>query len=86
MKVSGQSKEKSSKDGSNYNKLDEDTKTKIEQILLLLYMFRDSFYHERLMTINSLPRSYLIQQIWDDLNKLCHVILTHCKVNTLEPK
>lgn len=50
LKVSGQPQEKSSKDGSSYSDLDEDTKTEIaiEQILFLLDKFcvGDSFYHE----------------------------------------
>ena len=73
LKFPGQPQENLSNDGSKYNNLDEDTKTKIEQILFLLDEFcvGDAFYHELSMTIDGLPRSYLVKQCRDDLNKMC---------------
>ena len=70
-----QPQENLSNDGSKYNNLDEDTKTKIEQILFLLDKFcvGDAFYHELSMTIDGLPRSYLVKQCRDDLNKMYHI-------------
>ena len=61
--------------GSKYNNLPEEEKEKIEQILFLLDKFcvGDAFYHELTMTIEGLPRSYLVKQCRDNLNKLCHI-------------
>ena len=33
----------------------------------------DALYHELTMTIDGLPRSYLVKQCRDDLNKMCHI-------------
>ena len=33
----------------------------------------DSFYHEISMITDSLPRSYLVKQCHDQLNKMCHI-------------
>lgn len=51
---------------------------KVEQILYLLDKFcvSDEFYHEFSMIENGLPRSYLIKQCRNDLDKLCHVTPT----------
>ena len=60
---------------TNYSKLFEEDKIQIEEILYLLDKFcvGDSFYHELIMVIEGLPRSYLIQQCRSELNKLCHI-------------
>lgn len=60
---------------TNYSKLFEEDKIQIEEILYLLDKFcvGDSFYHELIMVIGGLPRSYLIQQCRSELNKLCHI-------------
>ena len=62
-------------EGSRYINLPEQEKGKIEQILFLLDKFcvGDAFYHELTMTFESLPRSYLVKQCRDDLNKICHI-------------
>lgn len=75
LKVSEQPQEKSSNEGSKYKNLDEEAKTKIEQILLLLDKFcvSDAFSHELTMTVDGLPRSYLVKQCRDELNKMCHI-------------
>ena len=54
---------------------EEDPKTKTEQMLFLLdkICVGDAFYHELSMTINGLPRSYLVYQCQDDLDKMCHI-------------
>jgi len=73
LQVSNNTKEKPQ--GSKYQNLSQDEKQKIEQILFLLdkYCVGDAFYHELSMTFNGLPRSYLVKQCQDDLNKLCHI-------------
>ena len=85
MKVPGQPQEKSSNDGSKYN-LHEDTKTKIDQILFLLDIFcvGDACYHKLSMTIDDLPRSYLVKQCRDNLSKMCHIDPLQGKYNEAE--
>ena len=60
---------------SKYNKLSEEDQIQIEQILYLLDKFcvGDSFNHELTMVTEGLPRSYLIQQCRNELNKVCHI-------------
>ena len=55
--------------------LSDEDKTKIEQVLFLLDKFcvGDSFYHELTMTVNGLPKSYLVKQRRDQLNEICHI-------------
>jgi len=55
--------------------LTDEDKTKIEQVLFLLDKFcvGDSFYHELTMTVNGLPKSYLVKQRRDQLNNICHI-------------
>ena len=50
-------------------------KKKVEQILFLLDKFcvGDSFYHEMSMITDHLPRSYLVKQCHEQLNKMCHI-------------
>ena len=49
--------------------------SRIETILYLLDKFcvSDEFYHELSMIENGIPRSYLIKQCRNNLDKLCHV-------------
>ena len=65
---------------SNENdKLSEKDKAKIENTLFLMGKFAvgDNFIHELSMLPGSnLPRSYLIKQKSDDLNKLCSISIT----------
>ena len=59
-----------------YNSLSEEEKRKVEQISPLLvrqFCVGDSFYHEISMITDSLPRSYLVNQCRDQLNKMCHI-------------
>ena len=60
---------------NRYNSLTEQEKTQIEEILFVLDKFcvSDSFYHEFNVITNGLPKSYLIQQCRNDLNKLCRI-------------
>lgn len=59
---------------THYSKLSEEDKIQIQEILYLLDKFcvGDSFYHELTMVTDGLPRSYLIQQCRNELNKVCH--------------
>lgn len=52
--------------------------SRVEKILYLLDKFcvSDEFYHELSMIENGVPRSYLIKQCKNNLNKLCHVTST----------
>jgi len=82
-----QIKLKSMHDGSNhtlnygtptsggYAKLDEDGKNKVEQLLFLLDKFcvGDEIHHELSMIADGIPRSYLIKQARNDLNKTYHI-------------
>ena len=63
-------------DGVNdkgFDALPQSEKEKVEEILFLLDKFyvSDEFYHEVTMIVDSLPRSYLIKQRRDQLNKMC---------------
>ncbi|KAJ7384006.1 hypothetical protein OS493_024017 [Desmophyllum pertusum] len=55
--------------------LNDEDKSKIEQILFLLDKFcvGDSFYHELTMAVSGLPKSYLVKQRRDQLNDICHI-------------
>ena len=52
-------------------------KANVERILFLLDKFcvGDCFYHELTTVIDGLPKSYLVKQRRDQLNKICHVTL-----------
>jgi hypothetical protein len=58
-----------------FDALSDDEKSKVEKILFLLDIFcvGDYFYHELTMMCGDLPRSYLVKQKRDQLNKLCHI-------------
>ena len=73
LQVSQESRQNA--EGSKYSNLPEQDKEKIEQILFLLDKFcvGDAFYHELTMIFDGLPRSYLVKQCRDDLNKMCHL-------------
>jgi hypothetical protein len=58
-----------------FDALSDDDKSKVEKVLFLLDRFcvGDHFYHELSMVINGLPKSYLVKQRRDQLNKMCHI-------------
>ncbi|CAB4040368.1 Hypothetical predicted protein, partial [Paramuricea clavata] len=60
---------------SGFDALSVDDKSKVEKVLFLLDRFcvGDHFYHELSMVINGLPKSYLVKQRRDQLNKMCHI-------------
>ena len=60
---------------STFSTLLEEEKKRVEQILFLLDKFcvGDNFYHELSMTVDGLPRSYLVKQCRQDLNSMCHL-------------
>ena len=66
-----------------FNALSQSDKEKVEEILFILDKFcvNDEFYHEVSMLDNSLPKSYLIKQRRDQLNKLCHISRTPGEVD-----
>lgn len=63
-----------------YKDLPEDKKEKVKSVLFALDKFcvGEAAYHELTMTPGgqSLPRSYLIKQCKEELNKLCHITRT----------
>ena len=65
-----------------FDALSDDKKSRVEKILFPLDKFcvGDCFYHELTMMWGDLPRSYLVKQKRDQLNKLCHITLL--QVNT----
>ena len=54
-----------------YEKLAQDDKNKIEQVLFLMDKFcvGDEVYHELTMYTEDLPKSYLVKQLRSNLNK-----------------
>lgn len=68
------------KEKRSYKDLLEEEQKKVKSILYLLDKFciGDNSYHELTMSPGGedLPRSYLIKQCKDDLNKLCHITRT----------
>ena len=72
---SSNSTSQSAEGEDRYSSSSEDEKRKVEQILFLLDMFcvGDSFYHEISMITDNLPRSYLVKQCCEQLNKMCHI-------------
>ena len=64
----------------SFNDLSEEEQDKLKTVLFVLDKFciGDAAYHELTMCSGGedLPRSYLIKQCKDDLNKLCHVTRT----------
>ena len=58
---------------TQYSKLSEDDKAKVESILYLIDKFGvgDEFVHELSMTIDGFPKSYLFKQSRTELNKSC---------------
>lgn len=66
-------------DGKGYEALSEKEKANVERTLFLMDRFAvgDNFIHELSMSPGSnLPRSYLIKQRRDDLNKMCSISST----------
>ena len=70
--------EKSEK--KSFNDLSEEEQDKLKSVLFVLDKFciGDAAYHELTMCIGGedFPRSYLIKQCKDDLNRLCHIART----------
>ncbi|CAB4041448.1 Hypothetical predicted protein [Paramuricea clavata] len=56
-----------------FENLSKEDQEKVEKVLFLL---EDSFYHELTMLENDLPKSYLVKQRRDQLNKLCRLSST----------
>jgi hypothetical protein len=71
-------KKANSPTAQGFDSLSEMDKSKVEKILFLLDKFcvGDNFYHEITMLVDDLPRSYLVKQRRDKLNKLCHLSAT----------
>ena len=63
---------------SGFDALSDDDKGKVEKVLFLLDKFcvGDAFYHEITMLVEGLPKSYLVKQRRDQLNKMCHISTT----------
>ena len=65
---------------STYKELSEADQQKVKSVLFILDKFciGDAAYHELTMVSenDALPRSYLIKQCKEDLNKICHIIRT----------
>ena len=63
-----------------YHELSEEEKQKVQNVLFILDKFciGDAAYHELTMLCenNSLPRSYLIKQCKDEMNKINHIVRT----------
>ena len=69
----------SEKAKKSYKDLSAQDQEKVKSVLYILDKFciGDAAYHELTMECgNGLPRSYLIKQCKDDLNKLCHITAT----------
>ena len=85
IKVSKPNEQSSSNcEATQYERLSEKDKEKVEKTLFLMDKFGvgDSFIHELSMSPGSnLPRSYLIKQKRDDLNKLCTIFTTPGRVD-----
>ena len=67
-----------SKEKRGYKDLSEEEKQKVKNILFILDKFciGDASYHELTMLYDGLPRSYLIKQCKDEINKLSHIVRT----------
>ena len=68
----------SNTDSSGFDALSENDNDKVEKVLFLLDKFciGDAFYHEVTMLVHSLPKSYLIKQRRDQLDKIYHITST----------
>lgn len=66
-----------------FDGLSSEEKKRVEELLFLLDKFYvgDGFYHELSMVVDSLPKSYLIKQRRDQLNKLCVISQTPGKTD-----
>ena len=66
-----------SKEKRQYKNLPEE-KQKVKTILFLLDQFciGNAAYHELTMLCDGLPRSYLIKQCKDEMNKMSHIVRT----------
>lgn len=63
-------------DKKGFDALSPEDKEKVDQILFLLDRFciGDSFCHELTMTVEGLPKSYLVKQRRKQLNDISHVV------------
>lgn len=70
----------SEKTNKSYKDLSAQDQEKVKSVLYILDKFciGDAAYHELTMVCGNdeLPRSYLIKQCKDDLNKMCHITRT----------
>ena len=62
-------------EGPRFNRLSDEEKEAIEQVLFLLDKFyvSDEVYHKLTQISEGLPKSYLIKQRREELNKACHL-------------
>ena len=62
-------------EGPRFNRLFDEEKEAIEQVLFLLDKFyvSDEVYHKLTQISEGLPKSYLIKQCREELNKACHL-------------
>lgn len=67
--------------GTQYAKLSEGGKAKVENILYLIDKFGvgDEFIHELSMVVDGMPKSYLVKQCRMDLNSVCIIRSTSGK-------
>jgi hypothetical protein len=67
-----------STDNNGFDALSEDDKDKVEKVLFLLHKFcvGNAFYHVITMLVDGLPKSYLVKQRRDQLNKMYHITST----------
>ena len=72
--------QKSNNDGDSngFDSLSEEEKSKVEKVLFLLDKFcvGDNFYHELIMVVDGLLKSYLVKQRRGQLNDICHITST----------
>ena len=72
------SKQTSCQSETQYSKLSDDDKAKVESILYLIDKFGvgDEFMHELSMVVDGMPKSYLFKQCRKDLNMGCIITST----------
>ena len=65
----------SNKKETQYSRISEDDKARVESILFLIDKFGvgDEFMHELTMTVEGLPKSYLFKQCSNALNESCYI-------------
>lgn len=75
LHCNGNSPTQSQGTGTTYATLSQEEKNKLGGILYLLDKFcvGDDFYHELTITTEGLPKSYLVRQMRNDINQVCHI-------------